>query len=237
MPIDLNSDLGEGFGSWSMGDDEAMLEVVTSANVACGFHAGDPRIMRRTCEVAAAAGVRIGAHVGHRDLAGFGRRAIAVDPGQVRDETMYQLAALDGFARAAGDRVRYLKPHGALYHSVADDAALAAELVAAMVEFDATLAVMGQSATQLHRAAEDAGIRFIAEGFADRGYSPDGRLIPRGLPGAVNGPEQALAQAISLAERGTVESLCVHGDTPAAVRMARDIRTAFADLGDRKSVV
>lgn len=243
MSIDLNSDLGEGFGAWTMGDDDAMLDLVSSANIACGFHAGDAGIMRRTCQRAVANGVRIGAHVGHRDLAGFGRRAIAVDSGQVRDETLYQLAALDGFARAAGDRVRYVKPHGALYHSANADRALADELVAAVVEFDAGLAVLGQVGTELHHAADDAGIRYVAEGFADRGYTREGRLVPRGSAGAVNSPDQALAQAISLARTGTARarddsgdvavdavSLCVHGDSPAAVEMARRIRAALAEL-------
>lgn len=240
--IDLNSDLGEGFGSWTMGDDEAMLDIVTSANVACGFHAGDPGIMRKVCELAVAKGVRIGAHVGHRDLAGFGRRVIAVDPGQVRDETLYQLASLDGFARAAGDRVRYVKPHGALYHSAANDRTLADEVVAALVEFDATLAVLGPPSSLLQQAAEAAGIRFVPEGFADRAYTPAGGLVPRSEPGAINDMDRALAQAMSIASRGTVQtvdhsldvdvpaaSLCVHGDTPAAVVMARRIRDALAE--------
>jgi UPF0271 protein len=243
MSIDLNSDLGEGFGAWTMGDDDAMLDVVSSANIACGFHAGDAGIMRRTCQRAVAHGVRIGAHVGHRDLAGFGRRAIAVDAGQVRDEALYQLAALDGFARAAGDRVRYLKPHGALYHSVNADRALADGLVAAVVEFDAELAVLGQAGTELCRAAGDAGIRYVTEGFADRGYTAAGDLVPRGDAGAVHGPDEALAQAISIARHGTARaannsgevlvaaaSLCVHGDSPAAVEMARRIRAALTDL-------
>jgi UPF0271 protein len=244
VSIDLNSDLGEGFGSWVMGDDDAMLGLVTSANIACGYHAGDPAIMRRTCASAVAKGVRIGAHVGYRDLAGFGRRAIAVDHGQVRDETLYQLAALDGFARAAGDRVRYVKPHGALYHSVAAGRDLADELVAAVVEYDRELAVLGPADSELGRAAAAAGIRYITEGFADRGYGADGRLVPRGRGGAVHDPDHAVAQAVSLARSGFVraaddsgqvrvvaESLCVHGDSPAAVDMAQRIRAALTELG------
>lgn len=231
MAIDLNSDLGEGFGSWTMGDDDAMLDVVTSANIACGFHAGDPAIMRRTCELAVAKGVRIGAHVGHRDLVGFGRRAVAVDPGQVRDETLYQLAALDGFARAAGDRVRYVKPHGALYHMVGEDPAAAAELVAAIVDFDASLVILGLPSTRLHDAAAASGIRFVAEGFADRAYQANGRLVPRSRPGAVHDPDIAVAQAVSIAQQARADSVCVHGDSPAAVEMARRIRVAYTELG------
>uniref|UniRef100_UPI0012F6DF12 LamB/YcsF family protein n=1 Tax=Nocardia araoensis TaxID=228600 RepID=UPI0012F6DF12 len=160
MALDLNSDLGEGFGPWTMGDDAAMLDIVTSANIACGFHAGDPAIMRRTCALAVRKGVRIGAHVGYRDLAGFGRRAIAVAPGELRDEVLYQIGGLDAFAKAAGDRVRYVKPHGALYHSAARDRKLADAVLAAMVEYDPRLALLGPAGTQLESAAEAAGVRF-----------------------------------------------------------------------------
>ncbi|MGX1804833.1 LamB/YcsF family protein [Nocardia sp. NPDC055321] len=239
MTVDLNSDLGEGFGAYGMGDDAAMLEVVTSANIACGFHAGDPVIMRRTCALAVERGVRIGAHIGYRDLAGFGRRALAVSPAELRDETLYQLGALDAFARAAGDRVRYVKPHGALYHAAGADRALADAIVAAMREFDPDLVLLGPANTELARAAESAGTRFHAEGFADRAYTPDGLLAPRGRPGAVLTPDAALAQALSIArdakattvDGGTVTvdaaSICVHGDSPAAVEMARRIRAAL----------
>lgn len=243
MAIDLNSDLGEGFGSWVMGDDAAMLDIVTSASVACGFHAGDPTIMRTICAMAAAKQVRIGAHVGHRDLAGFGRRALPLAAGQLRDETLYQLGALDAFARAAGDRVRYVKPHGALYHSAAADRELADELVAAMTAFDGSLALLGPAGTELQAAAESAGVRFVAEGFADRSYTAAGTLVLRDRPGAIREPDQALAQAVSLAQTGTARtvddsaqvtvdaaSLCVHGDTPDSVAMARRIRASLTEL-------
>ncbi|WP_280253707.1 LamB/YcsF family protein [Nocardia abscessus] len=244
MALDLNSDLGEGFGPWTMGDDAAMLDIVTSANIACGFHAGDPAIMRRTCALAVAKGVRIGAHVGYRDLAGFGRREIAVAPGELRDEVLYQIGGLGAFAKAAGDRVRYVKPHGALYHSAARDRKLADAVLAAMVEYDPGLALLGPAGTQLEAAAQAAGVRFVGEGFADRAYTPDGSLAARGTPGAVLGPQEAVAQAVSIAESGAAwaadgsgevavraASICVHGDSPAAVEMARSIRSALDEVG------
>ncbi|MET8773765.1 5-oxoprolinase subunit PxpA [Nocardia sp. NPDC004654] len=243
MALDLNSDLGEGFGPWTMGDDAAMLDIVTSANIACGFHAGDPSIMRATCATAVRKGVRIGAHVGYRDLAGFGRRAIAVTPAELRDEVLYQIGALDAFAKAAGDRVRYVKPHGALYHAAAADRELAEALLTTMTEYDTELALLGPSGTELEAAATEAKVRFVGEGFADRAYTPTGLLAPRGLPGAVLHADEAVTQAISIAATGkarTVDggevpvsaaSLCVHGDTPAAVEMARRIRAALAESG------
>ncbi|WP_249644500.1 LamB/YcsF family protein [Nocardia sputi] len=244
MALDLNSDLGEGFGPWTMGDDAAMLDIVTSANIACGFHAGDPAIMRRTCALAVEKGVRIGAHVGYRDLAGFGRREIAVAPGELRDEVLYQIGGLDAFAKAAGDRVRYVKPHGALYHSAARDRQLADAVLAAIAEYDPRLALLGPAGTQLESAAQAAGVRFVGEGFADRAYTPDGSLAARGAAGAVLGSREAVAQAVSIAKSGAVRtadgssevavraaSICVHGDSPAAVEMARHIRTALDEVG------
>ncbi|MEV6222486.1 LamB/YcsF family protein [Nocardia fluminea] len=242
MPLDLNSDLGEGFGPWRMGDDAAMLDIVTSANIACGFHAGDPAIMRRTCELAVAKGVRIGAHVGYRDLAGFGRRDIAIAPADLRDEVLYQIGALAAFARAAGDRVRYVKPHGALYHAAARDRLLAEALVAAVAEAEPGLALLGPAGTELERAAQR--VPFVGEGFADRAYTATGSLAPRGVAGAVLSPDDAVAQATTLALSGTartvdgpgtvavsVASVCVHGDSPAAVEMARRIRGALDEAG------
>ncbi|MFI2476849.1 LamB/YcsF family protein [Nocardia xishanensis] len=243
MALDLNSDLGEGFGPWTMGDDAAMLDIVTSANIACGFHAGDPSIMRATCATAVRNGVRIGAHVGYRDLVGFGRRAIAVAPVELRDEVLYQIGALDAFAKTAGDRVRYVKPHGALYHAAAADRELAEALLAALADYDAELALLGPAGTELETAAAEAKIRFVGEGFADRAYTPSGSLAPRGLPGAVLHSEEAVAQAMSIAASRTARtieggevavsaaSLCVHGDTPAAVEMARRIRASLAESG------
>lgn len=244
MALDLNSDLGEGFGPWTMGDDAAMLDIVTSANIACGFHAGDPAIMRKTCALAVAKGVRIGAHVGYRDLAGFGRREIAVAPGELRDEVLYQIGALDAFAKAAGDRVRYVKPHGALYHSAARNRMLADAVLSAIVEYDQRLGLLGPAGSQLEPAAQAAGVRFVGEGFADRAYRLDGSLAPRGEPGAVLYPADAVAQAVSIAQSGTARtvdgsgavavrasSICVHGDSPAAVEMARRIRAALVEVG------
>ncbi|MEV6430752.1 5-oxoprolinase subunit PxpA [Nocardia sp. NPDC051463] len=244
MSLDLNSDLGEGFGAWTMGDDAAMLDIVTSANIACGFHAGDPSIMRRTCALAVERGVRIGAHVGYRDLAGFGRRAITMAPAELRDEVLYQIGSLDAFARAAGDRVRYVKPHGALYHSASKERALADAVLAALAEYERELALLGPAGTQLERAAADAEIPFVGEGFADRAYTPSGTLATRGTPGAVLQPNEAVAQAVSIAMSGTARtvdgsgqvsvsatSICVHGDSPAAVEMARRIRAALDDVG------
>ncbi|MQY31398.1 LamB/YcsF family protein [Nocardia aurantia] len=240
--IDLNSDLGEGFGAWSMGDDIALLDIVTSANIACGFHAGDPSIMRRTCAAAVERGVRIGAHVSYRDLAGFGRRAIAVPPRELADECLYQIGALDACARAAGDAVRYVKPHGALYHSASADPEIAAAVVSALTAFGG-LALLASPGSELERAADAAGIAFHAEGFADRGYTPAGTLVPRGAPGDVLPPRDAVAQALSIAVGGTardatgaevpvaVRSLCVHGDSPGAVAMARSIRDTLAGEG------
>ncbi|WP_227997781.1 LamB/YcsF family protein [Nocardia australiensis] len=239
MSLDLNSDLGEG-----LGDDAAMLEIVTSANIACGFHAGDPSVMRRTCALAVAKQVRIGAHIGYRDLAGFGRREISVEPAQLRDEVLYQIGSLDAFARAEGDRVRYVKPHGALYHSASKDRIVADAVLAAMAEYDLDLALLGPAGTQLERAADDAKIRFVGEGFADRAYTPSGLLAPRGVVGSVLRPDEAVVQAVSIAMSGTTRtvdgsdqvavsaaSICVHGDSPAAVEMARLIRAALDDVG------
>lgn len=183
--VDLNADLGEGFGVWRLGDDEALLGVVTSANVACGFHAGDPGTMRRVCAGAARAGVAVGAQVSYRDLAGFGRRFIDVEPGELADDVLYQLAALDGIARAEGTRVRYVKPHGALYNATVTHQAQARAVVDAVVAHDRALPVLGLPGSALLRVAEAAGLRAVREGFADRGYTPDGGLVPRREPGAL----------------------------------------------------
>lgn len=239
--IDLNSDLGEGFGDWSMGDDDALLDIVTSANIACGFHAGDAAIMRRTCERAVERSVRIGAHIAYQDLAGFGRRAITVESDRLRDETLYQIGALDGIARSVGGRVDYVKPHGALYHSASADARVATAVVTAMRELDNGLALLGPHGSELAIAADKAGIAFHGEGFADRAYTPDARLVPRGTDGAVLAEADAVAQAVAIATTGTVRSIdgnevsvharsiCVHGDSPGAVAMARAVRDALRD--------
>ena len=243
MRCDINSDLGEGFGAWTMADDAALLTVVTSANVACGFHAGDPSIMQRTCEGAVANGVRIGAHIGYRDLVGFGRRALAMKPADVTAEAVYQMGGLDAVARAAGDRVRYVKPHGALYHSACQDEDVAAAIVTAVVMFDPGSTVLGPAGSCLHRAAVAAEVAFVAEGFADRGYLGTGALVTRSGEHALLGVEAAAEQALSLARTHTVRSqdgtmvrvparsICLHGDSPNAVQAARAVRTALERNG------
>ncbi|SDF30546.1 UPF0271 protein [Blastococcus fimeti] len=242
--VDLNADLGEGFGIWRLGDDDALLQVVTSANVACGFHAGDPGTMRRVCAGAAAAGVAVGAQVSYRDLAGFGRRFIDVEPTELADDVLYQLAALDGIARTSARRVRYVKPHGALYNATVTHEQQARAVVDAVVAYDPALAVLGLPGSALLRAAEAAGLRPVPEGFADRGYTADGGLVPRREPGAlVSDPAEVAARAVRMAVEGTVlavdgstvradvASICVHGDTAGAVELARAVRTALEQAG------
>ncbi|SCL16364.1 UPF0271 protein [Micromonospora rhizosphaerae] len=242
--MDLNADLGEGFGIWRLGDDEALLELVTSANVACGFHGGDPSTMRRVCAGAAERGVAIGAQVGYRDLAGFGRRHIAYGFAELRDEVTYQLGALDGFCRLFRTRVRYLKPHGALYHAAASDEAQAAAVVAAVGAYDRELPVLCAPGSVLAQLAVGAGLRVVAEGFADRNYLPNGSLVPRTAANAlVTDPEEVAARAVRMATERTVvavdgtviplqvESICVHGDSPGAVRSAGMVRATLIDAG------
>ncbi|MFK0199137.1 LamB/YcsF family protein [Streptomyces lavendulae] len=247
-PIDLNADLGEGFGRWTLTDDAALLSVVTSANVACGFHAGDPSIMRRVCERAAERGVRIGAQVSYRDLAGFGRRSMDVPPGELADEIAYQIGALEVFARAAGSRVSYVKPHGALYNRTVHDAAQAGAVVAGirLAAGEAGLPVLGLPGSLLLAAAGEAGLEPVPEAFADRAYAPGGTLVPRGEPGAVvHDPDAVVARAVGMAAGGSVtaadgsriavaaRSLCVHGDTPGAAELARRVRDALGAAGVR----
>jgi UPF0271 protein len=242
--VDLNADLGEGFGVWRLGDDDALLEIVTSANVACGFHAGDPSTMGRVCTRAAHAGVSVGAQVSYRDLAGFGRRFMDVDPAELTDDVLYQLGALDGIARVSGTRVSYLKPHGALYNAVVEHDAQARAVVEAVAAYDARLPVVGLPGSVLLRAAEAIGLRTIREGFADRGYTAAGTLVPRREPGAlVQDPADVAERAVRMAVDGqvvavdgtpvpvAVDSICVHGDTPGAVELARAVRTALEAAG------
>jgi UPF0271 protein len=232
MVIDLNADLGEGFGVWTLGDDAGLLEVITSANIACGFHAGDPLTMRRVCADAATRGVRIGAQVGYRDLAGFGRRAMDVASDDLQADLIYQLGALDGFARVGGDRVRYVKPHGALYNTAMVDERQAAAVADAVAAYSSDLPVLGLPGSALERAAARASVEFIAEAFADRAYTDRGQLVPRTRPGAVlTDPAVVVAQALALVEAGSARSLCLHADTPGAVELARAVRSALADAG------
>jgi UPF0271 protein len=242
--IDLNADLGEGFGVWRLGDDDALLGVVTSANVACGFHAGDPSTMRRVCAGAAAAGVAVGAQVSYRDLAGFGRRFIDVAPLELAADVLYQLAALDGIARTAGTRVGYVKPHGALYNAAVHHEGQARAVVEAVHAYDTTLPVLGLPGSALLRIAADAGLPTVGEGFADRGYLPDGTLVPRDRPEAlVHDPAAVAERAVRMAAEGEViavdgstvqmviQSICVHGDTPGAVELAGAVRGALEAAG------
>jgi UPF0271 protein len=242
--IDLNADLGEGYGVWRLGDDDALLGVVTSANVACGFHAGDPSIMRRVCERAVAGAVAIGAQVSYRDLAGFGRRFIDVPPAELADDVLYQLAALDGIARTAGGRVAYVKPHGALYNATVTHEEQARALVDAVARYDAALPVLGLPGSALLRQAGRAGLTVVAEGFADRGYTAEGTLVPRSRPGAlIADPAAVTERVVRMAVDGVVvavdgslvevdvTSVCVHGDTPGAVELAHSVRAALGAAG------
>ncbi|MFJ7160160.1 LamB/YcsF family protein [Streptomyces sp. NPDC101118] len=232
--VDLNADLGEGFGRWTLTDDEALLSVVTSANVACGFHAGDPSTMRRVCELAAERGVRIGAQVSYRDLAGFGRRAMDVPARELADEVAYQIGALDVFARAAGSAVSYVKPHGALYNRTVHDAEQAGAVVAGVRLAGGALPVLGLPGSLLLEAAAGAGLTAVPECFADRAYTEAGTLVPRTEPGAVlHEPEAVVAQALTLVGAGAGRSLCLHGDTPGAVELARRVRRELEATGVR----
>jgi 5-oxoprolinase (ATP-hydrolysing) subunit A len=227
---DVNSDVGESFGRWRIGDDAAMLGLVTSANVACGFHAGDPSTLRRTCADAVREGVTIGAQVGYRDLAGFGRRFVDVAPDELTDDVLYQLGALDAMARVAGDQVRYLKPHGALYNTVVHHEEQAQAVVDAVVAYDSSLPLLGLPGSALLVRAERAGLRVVGEAFADRAYRPDGTLVPRSEPGAVlDDPAAAAEQTLRLVRAGGVGSVCVHGDSPGAVALASAVRRALEE--------
>ncbi|MFJ7623159.1 LamB/YcsF family protein [Rhodococcus sp. P-2] len=235
--VDLNSDLGEGFGAWTLGDDDAMLELVTSANIACGFHAGDPTTLWATCESAATRGVRIGAQVGYRDLAGFGRRFIDMSPKDLTADVIYQIGALDGLARVSGSRVTYVKPHGALYNAIVHHRRQARAVVAAVVAYDSSLPVLGLPGSVFLEEAREAGLEIVAEAFADRAYTAEGTLVPRTESGAVLHDPTLVAERVrrmvvdgelDAVDGSTVKvaaaSVCVHGDSPAAVDMAAAIR-------------
>jgi 5-oxoprolinase (ATP-hydrolysing) subunit A len=246
LVVDLNADLGESYGAWRLGDDDALLEIVTSANIACGFHAGDPLTIRKACGGAVARGIAIGAQVSYRDLAGFGRREMAVPPEELEAEILYQLAALDGITRAEGGRVRYVKPHGALYNRAVWDAEQAAAIVAAVRSFDARLPVLTLPGSAVAIAAADAGLQVVAEAFADRAYNDDATLVRRGMPGAVlSDPDVVAARAAELVTSGTLRSaggrelrisarsVCIHGDTPGAVQLVAAVRAALERAGVR----
>ncbi|MDZ3837913.1 MAG: 5-oxoprolinase subunit PxpA [Rhodospirillales bacterium] len=242
--MDLNSDLGESYGAWRMGDDKAMLAIVSSANVACGFHAGDPLTVLATLREAAARGVSVGAHVSYPDRVGFGRRRMDVARAELTADVIYQIGALQGLAAAAGTRVRYVKPHGALYNTIADDAVQADAVIAGILAIDKSLVLMALAGAPILERARAAGLRVVAEAFADRAYTPSGTLVSRREPGAVlHDPEEVAQRMLRLSTEGVVaaadgselrleaQSICVHGDSPAAVAMARSIRERLADAG------
>lgn len=242
--LDLNADLGESFGAWSMGDDRSLLSVVTSANIACGFHAGDPSVMARTVDLALEAGVALGAHPGYPDLQGFGRRAMALTPQEAQDALLYQIGALEAFLRVRGARLNHVKPHGALYNAAAVDARLAEALVRAVKAFDPGLILVGLAGSELTKAAEAAGLQVAHEAFADRAVEADGTLTPRGLPGAMlTDTALIVARAVAMVTTGRVQArcgteiplradtLCLHGDGPHAVAFARALQAGLAAQG------
>jgi 5-oxoprolinase (ATP-hydrolysing) subunit A len=242
--IDLNADLGEGFGRWTLGDDASMLDVVTSANVACGFHAGDPSSLLGVLRQAAARGVSVGAHVAYRDLAGFGRRYVDASATELMADVVYQIGALQALATAAGTRVAYVKPHGALYNTIATGHDHAGAVIDAIRAVDDSLPLVALAGSPLVPLARDAGLRVVAEAFADRAYDPDGRLVSRRLAGSVlHDPGSIAARMVDLVSTGSLEavdgsrvpieaeSICVHGDSPDAVGAAVAVRAALTDAG------
>lgn len=242
--LDLNADIGESFGPWTMGRDPDLLNWVTSANVACGWHAGDPDTMAHTVALVARRGVALGAHPGLPDRQGFGRRAMAVTPAEVHNLVLYQIGALAAFAKGAGARLAHVKLHGALYHQAAADPRLAEAVAAAVRTFDGSLSLFGPAGSHLVSAGQAAGLRVAREGFADRRYAADGGLVPRGDPAAsIRDPDEAVAQALSLAAQGVVtahdgtrvpmvvDTLCIHGDNAEALAFAQRLHGALKASG------
>lgn len=244
MKIDLNSDLGEAFGAHTVGLDDEIFDLITSANVACGWHGGDPRVMERTVGICAAKGIAVGAHPGFPDLVGFGRREIRISPDEARTDTLYQVGALEGFCRAAGVRMHHVKAHGAFYNMAVKDRALADAVAAGIKAYDPSLIMLAQPGTHLFAAGEAAGLRTAREGFIDRGYNPDGTLVARSLPGAlVTDPSEASERVLRIMEEGMlravdgtdidiqVDSLCIHSDTPGAVEILARVRADLERAG------
>jgi UPF0271 protein len=244
LQIDLNCDCGESFGPWSLGDDEAVLPHVTSANVACGGHAGDPLVMQRTVRLCRDLGVAVGAHPGYPDLQGFGRRALPLTPAEVEAHVLAQLGALYAVARAEGVTLRHVKPHGALYNVAAVTPPIAEAIARAVAAFSRDLVLVGLANSQLVAAGEAAGLRVAREAFADRGYSADGTLLPRGAPGAlILDPADNLAHALRIVADGhalapdgapvpvAANTLCLHGDTPGAAARAAHLRQGLEQAG------
>lgn len=244
VSVDLNADLAEGFGVWELGDDAAMLDIVTSANLACGFHAGNPVGLARTCHAAAQRGVRIGAQVGYFDLAGFGRRRIEVAPAELTADVIYQIGALQALARAAGSVLGYVKPHGALYNTIVTDREQARAVAEAVCAVDPRLPVLGLAGSVFFDEARRLGLRTVTEAFADRAYRPDGTLVPRTDSAAVlHDPDQIAHRVLTMVESGTLtavdgtviaveaESICIHGDSPGAVGIAGAVRDRLLSGG------
>ena len=244
LTIDINSDLGESFGAWKMGDDSAMLDIVSSANVACGFHAGDPAGILKTVKAAAERGVAIGAHVGYRDLAGFGRRNMDPTSEELIGDVIYQIGALQGLAKAAGTRVTYVKPHGALYNTIAIDKRQAKDVIDAILAIDPSLVLMALAGSQLVEQARAAGLTVVSEAFADRAYTPEGNLVSRREKGSVlHDPDLIAERMVRMVKEGVIEaidgtltkvdaqSICVHGDSEGAVAMAKRLREKFEQSG------
>ena len=252
--IDLNSDIGESFGAYRMGDDAAVMDAVTSANVACGFHAGDPLVMNKTIKNCAAKGVAVGAHPGYPDLVGFGRRNMKCTPEEEYADCLYQIGALSAFCRANGLTLQHVKPHGAMYNQAAKYPELAKAIARAVKDSGENVILMGLANSEFEKAAKEIGIPFAAEAFADRGYMPDGSLVPRSQPGAIiHDVDEAAKRVVRMVTEGKVEavdgtvinfrpqSICMHGDTPEAVEMAKTVRRELEAAGvkvtDLKEVV
>ncbi|MDR0653768.1 MAG: LamB/YcsF family protein [Synergistaceae bacterium] len=244
LKIDMNSDLGEGFGAWSVGSDKDVLRSVSSANIACGYHAGDPSIMRKTVKMCADSGVAVGAHVSYPDLVGFGRRKMECTPQEVYDYCVYQIGALAAFCKTQGVRIQHVKPHGALYNQAAKDRALADAVASAAADMTCDIILMGLAGSEFEPAAKAAGVKFAAEAFADRAYLKDGSLCPRSREGAViHDAKIAAARVVRMVTQGTVtacdgttirfrpDTICLHGDTKEAVEMASAVRAALEAAG------
>jgi UPF0271 protein len=242
--VDLNCDMGESFGAWRMGADPGVMPFITSANIACGFHAGDPGVMRETVRLAVEKGVAVGAHPGFPDLAGFGRREMQMAPAELEDMLLYQIGALAAFARAAGAELKHVKPHGALYNMAARDRRMSDAIARAVASFDSSLVLFGLAGSVMLDAGREAGLHVAAEGFADRSYEPDGSLTPRSRPGSVlNDAAVVASRAVRMIRDGVVtttaggdvplqiDTICVHGDTPGADRSARELRRALTEAG------
>lgn len=244
MHVDLNCDMGESFGRYALGDDMALLDIVTSANIACGFHAGDPVVMAATVKQAAMRGVALGAHPGYPDLQGFGRRAMELSSPELSAAILYQIGALAGFAQAIGKRLTHVKPHGTLYNTAARDRDVAEAVLGAVAAFDPSLIVVTLPGSIMQAAAERRGLHVAQEGFADRAYQADGSLVPRSQPGAViHDPDLVADRAVHMVTRHEVQAwsgeiisieidtLCIHGDTPGAAHIAQKVRTALEEAG------